>query len=165
MKDKIKESSKSELLALLQSYDFFYSDILSLYNNEKKSRMILQKKLEENTQVLEEDNELQLTKHEQEVQVLDRQKEEKGSLELREKSRQVTALHTFPQRVQRKLIAVYAPFVKLFAAPEFYTKFKEDPSDFFAASKNPLNKAYGKFLSWFGPEPVKTQYVIRKVKG
>jgi hypothetical protein len=70
----------------------------------------------------------------------------------------------FPQMTQRKLLSVYLPFVKLFAPPEYYVKFLEDPSDFFATSNNPFNRVYGNILSFFGPQPVKTRYKLRKFK-
>ena len=64
----------------------------------------------------------------------------------------------FPNGLQRCLLTLYFPLIRLLAEPKFITKYKQDPSDFFAASKNKVNLIFGRFLSLFGPAPKKTNY-------
>ena len=72
------------------------------------------------------------------------------------------SLRRFPTKLQRALIACWAPFVKLAAPPEFYQKLQADPSDFFAATKNPVNTVFAKLLALVGPAPRKTDFSMQR---
>jgi hypothetical protein len=72
----------------------------------------------------------------------------------------------FPTAAQKMIINLYAPFVRigtlLSGQPEFFAKLRIDPSDFFAASRNPFNKIVCGVLAALGPAPAKTKFSMKR---
>jgi glycosyltransferase involved in cell wall biosynthesis len=64
----------------------------------------------------------------------------------------------FPSSRQKIFLSLIRPCVKLFASPEYYIKLCLDPSDLFAATKNPFLKLCRRLLKLVGPTPKKTSY-------
>jgi hypothetical protein len=62
----------------------------------------------------------------------------------------------FPNTTQRCLLAVYRPFMKIFASSENYRHFRRDSSDFFAVKKKQPYKQLRRILKFFGPPPTPT---------
>jgi len=63
--------------------------------------------------------------------------------------------NSFPNKFQAKVLAMYAPFFKLFATPEWVQKYNADPENFWARTKNPLNRCVRALLLCLGPKPLK----------
>ena len=52
--------------------------------------------------------------------------------------------------LQKKLISLYKPFVKIIAVENIYRKFESDPIKFFYDTKSPFNIFYAKLVNKFG---------------
>jgi len=95
------------------------------------------------------------------------------SEQLREKSIQIEKMvlpltpskTSFPNKTQKRILALFKPFIRLTSPLEHLIWLEYDPSDFCASLKKKPYRLFVKFLSCFGPKPVRTGFnkeVIRK---
>ena len=69
----------------------------------------------------------------------------------------------FPNRIQKRIVKVLTPFIRMFAPIEACIKLELAPEDFFASSKAPL-RWVGKLLACFGPSPQTSFFSTSKLR-